>query len=127
MSPTPFRCISFPHQPVNVFLSCTEFTISVLSWYRQSTGIAVAYDPQHELKTLFHKVLQKNFNNNNVSFDIVLFILDNLEKLTWDTNIMATYFPNLLKVKIYDLLSCKHSIFRYIKVFVLVPHLLGLL
>lgn len=61
-------------------------------------GKAVAYDPQQELKTLFHKVLQKTFNNNIVSFDIVLFILDNLEKLTLDTDMMATYFPNILKV-----------------------------
>ena len=33
-----------------------------------------------------------------MAFDIIMFTLDNLETLTYDYNILATYFPNILKV-----------------------------
>ncbi|KAL4240767.1 AP-5 complex subunit zeta-1 [Mactra antiquata] len=59
---------------------------------------AVAYDPSEELKVLFHRVLSHNINTISVCFDIVLFILDNIETLTYDHKVMATYFPNMLKL-----------------------------
>lgn len=58
----------------------------------------MAYDPSEELKVLFHRVLSRNLNSVSVCFDIVIFILDNIETLTFDHNVMATYFPNILKV-----------------------------
>ncbi|XP_052766199.1 AP-5 complex subunit zeta-1-like [Mya arenaria] len=59
---------------------------------------AVAYDPQQELRTLFHRVLSRKFTSTAIAFDIIMFTLDNLESLTHDYNIMATYFPNLFKI-----------------------------
>ncbi|XP_060578287.1 AP-5 complex subunit zeta-1-like [Ruditapes philippinarum] len=59
---------------------------------------AVAYDPSEELKVLFHRVLAHNLTSVSVCFDIVMFILDNLETLTHEHNIMATYFPNMFKL-----------------------------
>ncbi|KAH3747151.1 hypothetical protein DPMN_181572 [Dreissena polymorpha] len=59
---------------------------------------AVAYDCQQELNKLFHGVLSRNFDQTAVSFDIVMFVLDNLEKLTHQYHVMAIYFPNIFKI-----------------------------
>jgi hypothetical protein len=71
-----------------------------MKWF-PSSGKAVAYDPSEELKVLFHRVLAHNLTSVSVCFDIVMFILDNLETLTHEHNIMATYFPNMFKVYLY--------------------------
>ncbi|XP_045212843.2 AP-5 complex subunit zeta-1-like [Mercenaria mercenaria] len=60
---------------------------------------AVAYDPSEELKVLFHRVLAHNLNTASVCFNIIMFILDNLETLTHEHNIMSAYFPNIFKLQ----------------------------
>ena len=58
----------------------------------------MAYDPQEELSNMFHTVLSRQYNSHAVAFDIVLFILDNLENLCYNYQILSVYFPNILKV-----------------------------
>ena len=58
----------------------------------------MAYDPQEELSIMFHRVLSRQYGTHTVAFDIIMFILDNLESLCYDYNILAVFFPNILKV-----------------------------
>ena len=72
-------------------------------------GKAVAYDPQEEFSTMFHRVLSRHCSSHAVAFEIVLFILDNLEQLCYDYQILSVFFPNILKVSCmygYVLFSC---------------------
>ena len=60
----------------------------------------MAYDPQDEFSTMFHRVLSRHYNSHTVAFEIVLFIMDNLERLCYDYQILSVFFPNILKASI---------------------------
>ena len=64
----------------------------------------MAYDPQEELSNMFHTVLSRQYNSHAVAFDIILFVLDNLEHLCYNYQILSVFFPNILKVCLYVVL-----------------------
>ena len=61
-------------------------------------GKAVLHDPNEAYDLLFNKVLSQGFHDSCLTFDIVLFLQDNLEVICQNTNILSTYFPNIFKV-----------------------------
>lgn len=61
-------------------------------------GKSVEHDPQEAYTLFFHKLLTQCYLDPAFSFDTITFIKDNLETLCHNTNILSTYFPNILKM-----------------------------
>ena len=58
------------------------------------------YDASQVYDVFFKKTLTLMYVNAAVTFDVVLFLRDNLEALCYKTDLLQKYFPNILKVRI---------------------------
>ncbi|ESO96245.1 hypothetical protein LOTGIDRAFT_176617, partial [Lottia gigantea] len=60
-------------------------------------GSAVVHDPQETYQHVFTEILSQHYTDQGLMFDIVNFIMDNLDTLCYKTSILSTYFPNIFK------------------------------
>ena len=59
------------------------------------------------------------YGSHTVAFDIIMFILDNLESLCYDYNILSVFFPNILKVSSISRQYGSHTVAFDIIMFIL--------
>ncbi|ESP03920.1 hypothetical protein LOTGIDRAFT_230221 [Lottia gigantea] len=59
---------------------------------------AVVHDPQETYQHVFTEILSQHYTDQGLMFDIVNFIMDNLDTLCYKTSILSTYFPNIFKI-----------------------------
>ncbi|RDD43954.1 AP-5 complex subunit zeta-1 [Trichoplax sp. H2] len=61
-------------------------------------GDTVVFDTKDALEFFFAKVLDTRFHNSFLAFDVVMFLIENQEKLCANTEVFTRYFPNILKI-----------------------------
>ncbi|XP_069123668.1 AP-5 complex subunit zeta-1-like isoform X2 [Argopecten irradians] len=77
--------------------SKSRLLLPILQFYMNHSK-AVLHDPQESYKLVFHTVLARNFMDNALMFDLVMFLQQNLEALCHDTKILTIFFPNIFKI-----------------------------
>ena len=63
------------------------------------SGEAVMFDAT-SIYEVYYKTLSMGYKNTALAFDTMFFVLENLEKLCYNTSLLSKYFPNLLKVRL---------------------------
>ncbi|KAK3738718.1 hypothetical protein QZH41_018082, partial [Actinostola sp. cb2023] len=61
-------------------------------------GESVVFDPEPACKVLFGTMVNAFYLSSSFSFEVVMFCLDNMEKLCTSTSVFTKFFPNLFKV-----------------------------
>ncbi|XP_076452944.1 AP-5 complex subunit zeta-1-like [Babylonia areolata] len=59
---------------------------------------AVVHDPQEVYTHVFGHLLSQQFQDPGFAFDVVVFLCSNIDTLCYNTNILAYFFPNILKI-----------------------------
>ncbi|PVD38123.1 hypothetical protein C0Q70_00734 [Pomacea canaliculata] len=59
---------------------------------------SVVHDPQEIYNHFFNSLLPDHFGNPGLAFDTVVFLVNNLATICYNTNIFSRFFPSILKV-----------------------------
>ncbi|XP_041362987.1 AP-5 complex subunit zeta-1-like isoform X2 [Gigantopelta aegis] len=71
--------------------------LQILQFFLNHSAVVV-HDPGEAYEMFFKQVLSQRFQDPGLAFDVIRFTLDNLETLSYKTNILSKYFPNFLKL-----------------------------
>ncbi|XP_031554172.1 AP-5 complex subunit zeta-1-like isoform X2 [Actinia tenebrosa] len=61
-------------------------------------GESVVFDPEPACKAVFRTMINAFYFRPSFAFEVVMFCLDNVEKLCSSTSVFTKYFPNLFKI-----------------------------